>query len=240
MGPDGALRPPCAPRRGRSRRTGGAVLNVDVQDPRIDDSARAAVSQFGCAATGAVSRLDFHNVGLTCSPRDIDYEKIDPACGEGSTERDTRTLRCKGCDGVSHACKAETSGLRGTDVAAVLSWLRNSPSPRGKVLATRSASQELHGARVGVQVLVVESLRRRVGHEAPVDRGCDLSPLFAHAHTQEDEDEDEDEDWRRVLPFRRWRRFSTPPVVDRKFRSARPRRSGRACRRTNVNASSSA
>lgn len=89
---------------------------VNVQDSRFENNARAGVAMFGCAETGDAAKLGLSNVVLSCNPFDLNFEPANlvtgAACGTGSFDvTETADTVCRACDGAGLTCRAQSNGL---------------------------------------------------------------------------------------------------------------------------------
>ncbi len=92
--------------------------NVQLVDSKIENSARAGVSVFGCDADGTTASADLSGVDLRCNAFDMNYENVSllapsASCsGSSAKVTDGGLNACRACDGAPIACKAVTANLK--------------------------------------------------------------------------------------------------------------------------------
>ncbi len=91
--------------------------HVQLVDSKIEHSARAGVSVFGCDSDGTSASVVLTGATLSCNPFDMDYENTSllapsTSCGSGGASlADGGLNACRACDGSPIACKAVTASL---------------------------------------------------------------------------------------------------------------------------------
>ena len=92
--------------------------HVQLVDSKIENSARAGVSVFGCDGDGTSASVSLTGTDLSCNAFDMNYESVSLLAPATSCSSKSATLTdgglnaCSACDGSPIGCKAQSANLK--------------------------------------------------------------------------------------------------------------------------------